>query len=138
VRRKLDAAADQKGAVRLALAHLAAPGRNSAALRSLYRTVDLIWRAAGDRSTDYNFYSKRGLLAGVYVATLLFWLRDESKDHAETWRFLDARIGDVLKVGRATGGVMSRLGGLSGPAQALASLRAGLRGFGMPAAGWRA
>ena len=138
VKLKLEAAADQKEAVRLALAHLAAPGRSGAALRSLYRTVDLIWRAAGDRSTDYNFYTKRGLLAGVYVATLLFWLRDESESHAETWRFLDARIGDVLKVGRVTGGAINRLGGLTGPVQALATLRAGLRGLGMPAAGWRA
>jgi len=138
VKLKLDAAADQKEAVRLALAHLAAPGRAGAAMRSLYRTVDLIWRAAGDRSTDYNFYSKRGLLAGVYVATLLFWLRDESEGHAQTWRFLDARIGNVLTVGKATGGVIGRLGGLAGPAQAVTALRSGLRGLGVPSAGWRA
>ena len=32
----------------------------------MYRTVDAMWRAAGDTSTDFNFYTKRGILAGVY------------------------------------------------------------------------
>jgi ubiquinone biosynthesis protein COQ9 len=72
------------------------PPHNPAA--SLYRITDAIWRAAGDRSTDYNFYTKRGLLAGVVTATYLYWLDDESEDFVETWAFLDRRIEDVLRI----------------------------------------
>ena len=72
------------------------PPHNPAA--GLYRITDVIWRAAGDQSTDYNFYSKRGLLAGVVTATYLYWLDDESEDFAETWTFLDRRIEDVLRI----------------------------------------
>jgi ubiquinone biosynthesis protein COQ9 len=72
--------------------------------------VDAIWHAAGDTSTDYNFYTKRMLLAGVYSATLLFWLNDESEDFAATWAFLDRRIGEVVRIGgslgRALGGLL--------------------------------
>ena len=72
------------------------PPHNPAA--SLYRITDVIWRAAGDRSTDYNFYTKRGLLAGVVTTTYLYWLDDESEDFAETWTFLDRRIENVLRI----------------------------------------
>lgn len=72
------------------------PPHNPAA--GLYRITDVIWRAAGDRSTDYNFYTKRGLLAGVVTATYLYWLDDESEDFAETWTFLDRRIENVLRI----------------------------------------
>ncbi|MDX2028914.1 MAG: COQ9 family protein [Alphaproteobacteria bacterium] len=68
--------------------------------RRLYRTVDLMWRAAGDTSTDFNFYTKRGLLAGVVKATTLFWLDDESPNCRASWEFLDRRIAEVLKVGQ--------------------------------------
>lgn len=66
------------------------------ATRALYRTVDTIWHAIGDTSTDFNFYSKRATLAAVYSATLLFWLNDESPAHQATWDFLDRRIADVM------------------------------------------
>jgi ubiquinone biosynthesis protein COQ9 len=64
----------------------------------LWQTCDVIWRLAGDTATDFNYYSKRGLLAGVYSATVLYWLRDESEDHAETWAFLDRRLMDVMRI----------------------------------------
>ena len=66
--------------------------------RYLYKTVDLIWRRAGDKAVDFNFYSKRALLATVLSSTTLYWLDDKSKNHAETWEFLDRRISDVMKI----------------------------------------
>jgi ubiquinone biosynthesis protein COQ9 len=59
------------------------------ALQLLYRTVDAIWYAAGDTSTDFNFYTKRATLAGVYSSTLLYWLNDRSEGSEATWSFLD-------------------------------------------------
>ena len=66
--------------------------------RCLYKTVDLIWRRAGDKAVDFNFYSKRALLATVLSSTTLYWLDDKSENHAKTWEFLDRRISDVMKI----------------------------------------
>jgi len=103
VRTRLEQAAPRKEAVRRALAWLALPGNTGLAARSLYRTVDSIWWACGDRSTDFNFYSKRGLLAAVYSSTLLYWLDDGSEGQADSWAFLDRRIADVMRVPKLTG-----------------------------------
>ena len=56
-----------------------------------------MWRAAGDTSTDFNFYSKRAILAGVYSATLLRWFNDSGEDEAATWAFLSDRIENVMQ-----------------------------------------
>jgi len=103
VRTRLEQAASHKEAVRLALGYLALPGNARIAAESLYRTVDSIWWACGDRSTDFNFYSKRGLLAAVYSSTLLYWLDDSSDGHADTWAFLDRRIADVMRIPKIKG-----------------------------------
>jgi ubiquinone biosynthesis protein COQ9 len=66
-------------------------------LKLLYQTVDAMWRAAGDTSTDFNFYTKRAILGGVYSATLLRWFNDTSEDEGETHTFLDARIENVMQ-----------------------------------------
>ncbi len=57
-----------------------------------------MWYAAGDTSTDFNFYTKRATLAGVYSSTLLYWLNDRSPGSEATWGFLDRRIDDVMKI----------------------------------------
>lgn len=66
-------------------------------VETLWRSADIIWRAAGDASTDFNFYSKRGILAGVISTTMIAWFGDESEDEAPTAAFLDARIENVLQ-----------------------------------------
>lgn len=106
VRLRLEAVADDREAVRRGLAFLALPRNTALGLKCLYRTVDAIWYAAGDRSTDYNFYTKRLLLSGVYSSTLLFWLNDNSAESAESWAFLDRRIGEVLRVAGGLGRVV--------------------------------
>ena len=74
------------------------PANGPHALVSLYRTVDTIWFATGDRTTDFGFYTKRALLAGVYLSTLLYWLNDNSEGSQASWDFLDRRIADVMRV----------------------------------------
>jgi ubiquinone biosynthesis protein COQ9 len=94
-----------KEAIRRAVAVLALPGNARTAAAITARTVDAIWHAAGDRSADFTWYTKRAILTAVYGATLLFWLRDTSDDDAETGVFLARRmqgIGRLLRVrGRA-------------------------------------
>ncbi len=87
----------RKEAVRRALLLV---GGRPAALRMTGRTVDAIWHAAGDRSADFSWYTKRAILAGVYGSTLLRWLADAGGDDAATLRFLDRRLADVARLGK--------------------------------------
>ena len=101
-----------KTAVRRALAVLARPGAKAAAARATARTVDAIWHVAGDQSADFSWYTKRAILAGVYGSTLLRWLNDASEDDGPTLAFLDRRLGDVARIGKArrrAGSLMQRL-----------------------------
>ena len=85
-------------AARRAVALLARPGQALRAARMLAGTVDMIWNLAGDSATDANRHSKRALLAGVYSATLLFWLRNP--DSVAVAGFLDRRLADVGQIGK--------------------------------------
>jgi len=126
VRQRLEALTAHREALRSGLTFLALPQNAATGLACLYRTVDAIWYAAGDRATDYNFYTKRALLAAVYSSTLLFWLNDKSADHAATWAFLERRISEVLQVaGRLGKGVTSALAMPDRLFAALASARQG-------------
>ena len=98
VRLRIEADAPHREAVARAAVWLALPGHHVLAGRLLYATVDNMWHGIGDTSVDFNFYSKRALLAGVVSSTMLFWLQDESEGFTDTWAFLDRRIEGVLKI----------------------------------------
>ena len=97
VRTRIENMSDHKASVRRTLAFLSLPQNASLGAKLLYGTLDSIWHGIGDTSTDFNFYTKRATLAGVYSSTLLFWLGDDSADCAETWAFLDRRIAGVMQ-----------------------------------------
>ena len=103
IRLRLEANFRNREAIRTALTALMMPQNAGLAARLLYKTVDAIWYAIGDRSTDFNFYTKRGLLAGVYTATVFYWLNDKTEGTAATWTFLDRRIAEVMKVPQVLG-----------------------------------
>lgn len=83
--------------VRRGVTLFALPGNAAEGAKLLWGTADAIWNALGDTSRDYNWYSKRTILSGVYSSTLLYWLGDESDGAAETWGFLDRRIQGVMQ-----------------------------------------
>lgn len=91
-----------KEAVRKMITFMAKPAQAELGSRLLYNTLDRVWRAAGDRSTDYNFYTKRATLAAVYGSTLLAFLDDDTPEMRKTRGFLDRRLQDVAKIPRAT------------------------------------
>ena len=95
---RLQIQAPAREAVRRALAILSMPQNVPLALRISWRTADLMWRIAGDTSTDFNHYTKRMTLGAVYGSTLLVWLDDQSEGWADTAAFLDRRIDDVMKI----------------------------------------
>jgi ubiquinone biosynthesis protein COQ9 len=98
---RLEAAAPYREALRRALAVLAMPQHAFTAARLAWRAADRVWRAAGDGATDFNHYSKRAILIGVYASTSLVFLDDDSEGLAETRAFLDRRIGDVMRIEKA-------------------------------------
>jgi ubiquinone biosynthesis protein COQ9 len=115
IRLRLEPLAGHREAVRRALALLAMPQGVPVSLRSGWATIDAIWYAAGDRATDFNYYTKRALAGGVYSATLLYWLEDKSEGQADTWNFLDRRIANVMALPKAFGGIKSKLEAAASP-----------------------
>nr|XP_025845184.1 ubiquinone biosynthesis protein COQ9, mitochondrial-like [Vulpes vulpes] len=61
--------------------------------------VDDMWHYAGDQSTDFNWYTRRAVLAGIYNTTELVMMQDSSPDFEDTWRFLENRINDAMNMG---------------------------------------
>ncbi len=94
---RLEIMGPAREAVRRATAILAMPQNVPLAARIGWRSADRMWRLAGDRSTDFNHYTKRMTLGAVYGSTLLAWLDDNSADWSETADFLDRRIDNVMQ-----------------------------------------
>lgn len=93
---RLEIAAADREAVRRAATFFALPIHAVTGSKCIWHTADVIWTGLGDTSRDANWYSKRAILSGVYSASLLFWLGDESPDFADTRAFVDRRIADVM------------------------------------------
>lgn len=98
---RLEAVAGLEESLRRALAIQAMPLNAPKALKLGWSSADKMWRLAGDTATDYNHYTKRAILAGIYAATLAVWVDDESGDKADTAAFLDRRIEGVMKFEKA-------------------------------------
>lgn len=101
VRLRLEVIDEAREAVRRAASLFALPMYAPEGAAAVWRTADAIWNAVGDSSEDANWYTKRATLSGVYSATLLYWLNDETPGHAATWAFLDRRISDVMRIEKA-------------------------------------
>ena len=97
IKTRLSILKPHKEAARRAAALLSLPMHATLGAKLVYRTVDSMWRAAGDTSTDFNFYTKRGILAGVYGSTAMRWFNDSSDDEKATEAFLAARIENVMQ-----------------------------------------
>lgn len=95
--KRLEIMGPGREAVRRALSILAAPQNVPLGLRLGWSSADLMWRLAGDTSTDFNHYTKRLTLGAVYSSTLLVWLDDQSEGWIDTAAFLDRRIDNVMQ-----------------------------------------
>jgi ubiquinone biosynthesis protein COQ9 len=98
---RLDALAGREEALRRALSIMAMPQNAAAALRLGWASADAMWYLAGDRATDYNHYTKRTILAGIYAATLAVYAHDDSDGKAESQAFLNRRIEGVMRFEKA-------------------------------------
>ena len=109
VRARLEAVED-KEAVRRGSTLFALPMHAADGARAVWGTADRIWTELGDDARDYNWYTKRATLSGVYSATVLYWLGDDSLDHQATWDFLDRRIDNVMQIEKLKGQMRSAPG----------------------------
>jgi ubiquinone biosynthesis protein COQ9 len=113
---RFEAMRPHREALRRALAILAMPQNVLDAGRLAWRSADRIWRVAGDNATDFNHYSKRAILIGVYGSSTLVFLDDDSADLVDTRAFLNRRIDDVMnfeKFKASWRGTRSRLPSIS-------------------------
>jgi len=94
---RLEIMGGAREAVRSALSILSMPQNLALGARIGWRSADLMWRLAGDTSTDFNHYTKRMTLGAVYGSTLVAWIDDGSEAWTETAAFLDRRIDNVMQ-----------------------------------------
>ena len=76
----------------------------------LWDSCNIMWYLAGDRATDYNYYSKRILLASIYSSSILYWLNDDSEDYQQTKAFIRNRINNILSLGKVKKSITTLLG----------------------------
>ena len=123
VRTRIEVVAPHKEAARRAAGFLAAPQHAPLAAKLTMRTVDAMWRAAGDTSSDFSYYTKRALLTAVYGSTLAYWFSDASEGHSATWTFLGNRIDNVMQIEKFRGQAREAIAKLPNPLDILNSLR---------------
>ena len=73
------------------------PQHTKIAASSLYNSVNKIWYLAGDHSTNFNYYTKRAILASVYSSTVFYWM-NENKTLEQTKDFLNDHLKKVSKI----------------------------------------
>lgn len=108
VEARLEAIGPNREALRRALAILAMPQNLVRGAKLGWHAADLMWRVAGDTATDYNHYTKRTILAGVYAATVTVFLDDESEGHTDTRAFLGRRIEGIMQFEKTKAGFLAR------------------------------
>ena len=108
--RRLENAAPVKEAVRRGLTVLALPQNLYPGTRLTWDTVDAAWNAVGPADRDFNHVTKR-TPAGVYGATLTYWLANGDDDLEATQRFLDRRLREVVRIFGRMGGFRKRMMG---------------------------
>jgi ubiquinone biosynthesis protein COQ9 len=97
---RLIQAAPHKPALRAALAHLALPWNLGLAACLGARSTDAMWRAAGDRSADFSWYTRRLSLGAINAATLAYWLSNDAPGIDAALGFLDRRLADLARLQR--------------------------------------
>jgi ubiquinone biosynthesis protein COQ9 len=71
--------------------------------KGVWAAADAIWSGLGDKSTDFNWYTKRMILSGVIGSTLAVWLGTDDQKQIDD--FLDRRIENVMQFEKFKGQV---------------------------------
>jgi ubiquinone biosynthesis protein COQ9 len=97
IRFRLDAQNGREESLRRALSIMARPTNLLSTAKLGWHSADVMWRLAGDTAVDFNHYTKRATLAGIYAASLSVFAQDESLGKVDTMAFLDRRIEGVMR-----------------------------------------
>ena len=76
--------------------NLLIPKRHFSLPKQLYNSVDQIWFIVGDSSVDFNFYTKRLILSGIYLRIMLFFFNND--DQGDLEKILDENLKRVSKI----------------------------------------
>ncbi|MCC8417593.1 MAG: COQ9 family protein [Rickettsia endosymbiont of Bryobia graminum] len=74
------------------------PINNLHAMKIAWRTCDLIWRYAGDKSMDYNYYTKRSLLFSAYTTSIIYYIQDNSDNNIETDKYITDSLSGIIAI----------------------------------------
>ncbi|MCC8372247.1 MAG: COQ9 family protein [Rickettsia endosymbiont of Pseudomimeciton antennatum] len=78
--------------------YFSTPSNTIFATKTAFRTCDLIWRYAGDKSIDYNYYTKRSLLLSVYITSILYYIQDESENNIDTDKYITKSLSNIITI----------------------------------------
>lgn len=92
---------NHKEAIKRIVAYSTLPWNIKSSQIRLWQNCDTMWQLAGDKSLDFNYYTKRSLLAKIQMQTLIFWL--DNDDEIELQEFIQRRITEILKIGKMIG-----------------------------------
>ena len=124
---RLQAISPHEEAAKRAIARTALLDGLAFSPKILWTSSDAIWRAIGDTSTDFNYYTKRTSLAAVLSTSLAAWLTDDDPKKEKAKAFLDARIENVMQFEGAKFKAKKRLAAMPDPAELLGKIRYGSR-----------
>lgn len=124
---RLYAIGPHEEAARRAVARTALPDGLTLSPKILWSASDRIWRAIGDTSTDFNYYTKRTTLSAVISTSLAAWLTDDNPQKEKARAFLDARIENVMQFEKAKFKAKKQMEKFPDPAEVLGALRFGKR-----------
>ena len=89
-------ASDDKVFFKRTINYLLIPGNYTLLIKVLYKLSNNIWNISGDISTDFNFYTKRTILSGIYISTILRHFQTDNM--LETEKYLDDLLLKVSKI----------------------------------------
>lgn len=89
-------------------AYFAVPANIISATKLSFRTCDVIWHYAGDKSTDYNYYTKRSLLLSAYLSAIMYYINDESEDYANTDIFIAEALDNIINISLKLKNILKR------------------------------
>ena len=67
------------------------------AFQHVGKIANFIWKEIGDKSTDFNFYTKRLTLSKIILQTFAVFVKDQSQNLQVTKNFIDLQIEKVMK-----------------------------------------
>ena len=70
------------------------------ALKILFDISDEIWFLVGDKSLDFNFYSKRFILMNIYLNSFLYLISQKKRNLKNLEIFVEKQIKAVLTLGK--------------------------------------